>query len=184
MSAMTLSELMEQALCELDHPADTAALPLWQEKLTTFANDAIDDLTRSLRPWRRDTTMLRQGRINLSALPCSVSKVLRVERSGVRVPFYYGTDTSTLFVKGFGDGPVSVVYRYLPQALAQATDEPQLPSACHLLIVLYMVARFEMHNDAQGLNHANALLSLYERRKRRLRMDLDEPIDYAIENSY
>lgn len=181
---MTLSELIEQALCELDHPADTAALPLWQEKLTVFANDAIDDLTRSLRPWRRDPATLRLGRINLSALPYTVSKVLRVERDGVRVPFYYGTDTSTLFVKGLKDGPVSVVYRYLPAVLSAANDAPQLPAACHPLIVLYMVARFEMHNDAQGLNHVNTLLSLYERRKRRLRMDMDEPTDYTIVNSY
>ena len=181
---MTLSELIEQALAELDQPADTAALPLWQEKLTLFANDAIDDLTRSLRPWRRDRTIMTNGRIALSLLPYRVSKVLRVERDGVRVPFYYGPDTSTLCVKGMTNGPVNVVYRYLPAALSAATDEPQLPSACHPLIVLYMVARFEMHNDAQGLNHSNMLLSLYERRKRRLRMDMDEPVDYAIENDW
>ncbi len=89
-----------------------------------------------------------------------------------------------LCVKGLKGGPVSVVDRYLPAALAAASDEPQLPSACHPLIVLYMVARFEMHNDAQALNHVNVLLSLYERRKRRLRMDMDEPSHYAILNGY
>ena len=181
---MTLSELIEQALSELDHPADTAALPLWREKLTVFANDAIDDLTRSLRPWRRDPATLQNGQIALSALPYSVSKVLRVERDGLRVPFYYGTNTMTLCVKGLKDGPVSVVYRYLPAALAAASDEPQLPSACHPLIVLYMVGRFTVHEDAQGLSQANMMLSLYETRKRRLKLDFDEPTGYAIFNRY
>lgn len=181
---MTLSELIAQALAELEHPADTAALNLWREKLTLFANDAIDDLTRTLRPWRRDPAELRGGAIDLSLLPYPVSKVLGVERDGLRIPFYYGTDVRTLRLKGIEDGAVRVVYRYLPAALSQPTDVPQLPAACHPLIVLYMVARFEMHNDAQGLNHANMLLSLYERRKRRLRMDLDEPYGYSITDRY
>ena len=181
---MTLTELINLALAELDYPSNTAALPLWRDKLTGFANDAIDDLTRSLRPWRRDPAQLVNGTIDLSTLPCAVSKVLGVERNGLRTPFYYGPDTQTLHLKGVPDGPVDVVYRYLPPALSAQTDVPQLPAACHPLIVQYMVARFEMHNDAQGLNHANTLMSLYERRKRRLRMDMDEPSGYAILNRY
>ena len=68
--------------------------------------------------------------------------------------------------------------------LIEDTDRSTLPAVCDPLIVLYMVARFEMHNDAQGLNHANMLLSLYERRKRRLRMDLDEPYGCSITDRY
>lgn len=181
---MTLTELINLALAELEHPSDTAALPLWREKLTGFANDAIDDLTRSLRPWRRDPATIANGTIDLATLPRTVSKVLGVERGGLRMPFYYGPNTMTLHLKGVQDGPVHVVYRYLPNALSQPTDVPELPSACHPLIVLYMVARFEMHNDAQGLNHANTVMALYERRKRRLRMDMDEPAGYAILNRY
>ena len=181
---MTLSQLCELALAEVDHPADTAALNLWREKLTMFANDAIDDLTRTLRPWRRDTAVLSNGTVDLSSLPYPVSKALGVERKGLRIPFYYGTDVSVLHLKGVEDGPVDVVYRYLPAMLTQPTDEPQLPAACHPLIVLYMVARFEMHNDAQGLSHANMLLSLYERRKRRLLMDCGVPYGSSIMNAY
>ena len=43
-----------------------------------------------------------------------------------------------------------------------------------------MVGRFSLINDAQGLNHASAAMSLYETRKRRLKLDLDEPTDYQI----
>ena len=120
---MTLSELIGAALSELDHPENTAALPLWQEKLTRFANEAIVDMTETFRPWRRDALTLNNGTLDLSALPYRVGKVLGVERGGVRVPFYYGADALTLRVPGVEDGSVTVVYRYLPKPLDESTDE-------------------------------------------------------------
>lgn len=181
---MTLGQMIEEALAELDYTTATTELPLWRKRLTRFANEAQEDLFRTLRPWRRDPLPVSGGTIDLNALPHPVSKVLGVERSGMRVPFYYGATTQTLYLKGVPDGPADVVYRYSPTAMSLAEDEPQLPSVCHPLIVLYMVARFETHNDAQGLNHANTLLSLYETRKRRMKMDFDEPAGYGILNRY
>lgn len=181
---MTLSQLIEQALAELEHPADTAALPLWQELLVRFANEAVADLTETFRPWRRDPLTLTNGLLALSGLPYTVSKVLGVERNGMRIPFCYETDTKTLRVPGVPDGPMTVVYRYQPKTLALNTDEPELPSACHPLIVYYMCARFEMHNDASAQNHASMLLNLYERRKRRMKLDCDEPDGYALFNCW
>ena len=180
MSAVTVLELMQNALAELDHPEDTAALPLWREKLLRFANEAVADLFETFHPWRRDPLPLQNGVIDLSALPHTPAKVLGVERGGMRVPFFYGADTNTLRVPGAADGPMTVVYRFLPKPLAEDGDEPELPAACHPLIVLYMVARFSLINDAQGLNHASAAMSLYETRKRRVKLDLDEPTDYQI----
>lgn len=184
MSAVTVLEMIQSALGELDHPEDTAALPLWREKLLRFMNEAVVDLFETFHPWRRDPLPLNQGVIDLSALPYTPSKVLGVERGGMRVPFFYGADTNTLRVPGAADGTMTVVYRYLPEPLVLDTDEPALPAACHPLIVLYMTGRFSLVNDAQGLNHASAALSLYETRKRRLKLDLDEPTDYAIVNRW
>lgn len=181
---MTVSQLIEQALAELEHPADTAALPLWREKLIRFANEAQNDLTETFRPWRRDPLTLQNGLLDLSGLPYLVSKVLGVERNGMRIPFYYDTDTGTLRVPGAADGPMTVVYRYLPKTLTLDSDEPELPTACHPLIVHYMVARFEMHNDASAQSHAAMLLNLYETRKRRMKLDFDEPSGYAIYNRW
>ena len=79
---------------------------------------------------------------------------------------------------------MTVVYRYLPKTLILDGDEPELPSACDPLIVLYMTGRFCLTDDAQGLNHATAALSLYETRKRRLKLDFDEPTDYRIVNRF
>ena len=180
MIVLTVTELLQSALGELDHDADTATLPLWREKLLRFANEAVVDLFGTFRPWRRDPLPLVNGTLDLSALPHPVAKVLGVERSGMRVPFYFDTDTTSIRVPGVPDGPMTVVYRYLPEPLALDTDEPPLPAACHPLIVLYMVGRFCMTNDAQGMQHATAALSLYETRKRRMRLDFDEPTDYRI----
>ena len=181
---MTVTQLIEQALAEMEHPSNTAALPLWREKLLRFANEALVDLTEAFRPWRRDVLTLTGGALDLTALPYTVGKLLGVERNGMRVPFYYDTNTSSLRVPGLPDGPVTAVYRYLPKPLAQNSDEPELPAACHPLIVQYMVARFEMQNDATAQNHAGMLLSHYELRKRRLKLDFDEPVGYAIYNRF
>ena len=181
---MTVLELIEGALAELEHPADSAALPMWKETLLRFANEAIADLTVTFHPWRRDPLPLAGGIIDLRALPYRPGKVLGVERGGMRVPFYFGADTNTLYIPGVPDGPMTVVYRYLPKALVLDTDEPELPTACHPLIVLYMVGRFSLKNEAQGMNRASAALALYDTRKRRLKLDLDEPTDYAIVNRF
>ncbi len=184
MIAVTAAELIQNALGELDHAVDTATSPLWCEKLLRFANEAVDDLFETFRPWRRDTLPLVNETLDLSALPHPVAKVLGVERSGMRVPFCFSCDTATVRVPGVKDGLMTVVYRYLPEPLAEDDDEPALPAACHPLIVLYMVARFCMTNDAQGIQHASAVLSLYETRKRRFRLDFDEPTDYRITNCW
>ena len=180
---MQLSELITTALNELDHEATTEELALWEAKLKRFANEAQDDLFRTFRPWRRDPLTVQNGTIDLDNLSHTVSKVLGVERNGMRIPFYYGRDLMTLSLKGVPDGPVDVVYRYLPDEMTEPTDEPSLPAVCHPLIVQYMVARFEMHNDVPGLNHAKLLLSLYETHKHKLRMDFDEPSGYSILNN-
>ena len=182
MIAVTVAEMIQSALAELDHPDDTAAYPLWKEKLLRFANEAQEDLFETFRLWRRDPLPLRDGTLDLSALPYSVRKVLGVERCGMRVPFYFGADTNTLRVPGAEDGMMTVVYRYAPEPLEDDDDESALPAACHPLIVLYMTGRFSMHNDAPGMNHVSAALALYESRKRRMRMDFDEPSGYAIIN--
>ncbi len=181
---MTAAQLIQSALDELEHAVETATSPMWREKLLRFANEAVADLYETFRPWRRDMLPLHNETLDLTALPHPVAKILGVERCGMRVPFCFSTDTSTVRVPGVQDGPMTVVYRYLPEPLVEDDDEPALPAACHPLIVLYMVARFCMTNDAQGMEHASAALSLYEARKRRFRLEFDEPTDYRITNRW
>jgi hypothetical protein len=181
---VTAAQLVQSALAELDHAIDAASASLWQEKLLRFANEAVADLFETFRPWRRDTLPLQNEQLDLTALPHPVAKVLGIERSGMRVPFCLSSDATAVRVPGVKDGPMTVVYRYLPEPLVEDDDEPALPTACHPLIVLYMVGRFCMLNDAQGMNHTSAALSLYETRKRRFRLEFDEPTDYQITNRW
>ena len=184
MILVTAAQLIQSALAELDHAVDAASAPLWKEKLLRFANEAIADLFETFRPWRRDPLPLQNELLDLTALPHPVAKVLGVERCGMRVPFCPTFDAATVRVPGVKDGTMTVVYRYLPEQLIEDGDEPALPAACHPLIVLYMVGRFCLANDAQGMEHASAALSLYEARKRRFRLDFDEPTDYQITNRW
>lgn len=181
---LTLMELITAALTELERPTDQATVLLWRDRLTAYANEAVMDLTNTFRPWRRDPVSLQNGMLSLQQLPYNASKVLGIEREGVRLPFYYGDSTETVCLPTVADGTVTVVYRYCPQELVQDTDVPQLPIVCHHLIVMYMVARDRSHGDASAQNSSKLRFSLYEMRKRKLRLDFDEPCGFQIFHVY
>ena len=172
---MTLLDLYTHALTELERPTDSETLALWRDKLTAFANEALIDLSTAFRPWRRDVLPLADKKLHLSALPFACSKVLGVEDNGTRLPFYYDLDVETLCVPTARCDALTVVYRYTPRALELETDVPQLPAACHPLIVAYMVGRVRAQGDAAAQSSSALRLSLYELQKRRLKLDFDEP---------
>ena len=144
MIAVTVRELIESALGELDHPDDCAALPLWQEKLLRFANEAVVDLYETFRPWRRDPLPLQRGVLDLTALPYSVGKVLGTERGGMRIPFYYGADTNTLRVPGVPENDVIQIFGIYPWL---ETLLPQLILAI-VLLVTFLIAHYRGKIDA------------------------------------
>lgn len=181
---MTLYELITGALHELERPTDEVTVAAWRDRLTAYANEAVTDLSRTFHLWRRDPVVFTDGQADLNELPFPATKVLGVEREGVRLPFCYGTDTRTLTLKNLPDGIATVVYRYAPKPLKEDTDVPDLTELCHPLIVLYMVARDRSHGDTYAVNTAKLNLSLYEAQKRKLRTDLDEPYRYRIYNRY
>ncbi|MBR0426212.1 MAG: hypothetical protein IJK01_08865 [Clostridia bacterium] len=172
---MTLLQLLHAALDELERPHDEATLALWRERLTVYANEAISDLYTTFRPWRRETLTPENGVLTLSNLSLPCSKVLGLEQNGVRIPFHYGTDTGELIVPGWGNEPLTVVYRYAPAILRNDSDLTSLPAVCDPLVVLYMVARDRAHGDPAAQNGSRLRLSLYEAQKRRLKLDYDEP---------
>ena len=179
---MTLLQLLIAALDELERPHDEATLALWRERLTAYANEAIADLYAPFRPWRRESLTPQNGVLTLTALTMPCSKVLGLERDGVRIPFYYGTDTNELVIPGWGNDPLTVVYRYAPAPLKNDSDLTKLPSVCDPLIVLYMVARDRAHGDPAAQNGSRLRLSVYEAQKRRLKLDYDEPSGCRICN--
>ena len=181
---MTLMDLLTAALEELERPTDQATVSLWKPRLTAYANEAIADLTNTFRPWRREVVSLQNGMFSTLNLSYSCSKVLGVEKAGIRLPFYYGDSTETVCLSTVTDGTVTVVYRYCPRELQNFEDVPELPIVCHHMIVLYMVARDRSHGDASAQSGSNLRFSLYEMRKQKLRLDFDEPCGFRIYNTY
>ena len=59
---MTGQTLIELILRRLDRPTDSATVALYRERLLGYLNEAILDLTASLRPWRRDVLPVIGGR--------------------------------------------------------------------------------------------------------------------------
>lgn len=180
---MTLQQMMEQVLMELHRPQEYINDMHWQCRLKGYANEALMDIATAFRPWARDEGQIVGGTLNLCLLPKLCLKVLKVERGGERIPFYYAEATDKLCFKGAKDGQVVVTYRYMPLCLNALCDEPQLPQFLHPLIVTYMTAREVTLLDEGAKGSARLNLSLYESLKRRLRVGMDEPTGELI-NAY
>ena len=179
---MTLIELILAALDELERPHDADTIALWRERLTAYANEAVSDLFAAFRPWRRETLTPVNGVLHLCELSLPCGKVLGLEDGGMRIPFHYGTDADELIVPGWGEKPLTVVYRYAPGVLKNDADTTTLPSVCDPLIVLYMVARDRAHGDLAAQNGSRLRLSLYEAQKRRLKLDYGRASGWKICN--
>ena len=181
---MTLKELLTGALQQLDRNTDSQTLELWRDKLTQYFNDAMIDLTDTLRPYRTDTLTLCHGALDTRALPRTCIKVLALSRGGRRYPFYYGTETGMLHVPAVGDGPMALTYRCLPKPLTVDTDVPELPEWSHGALISYAVGRERAAGDNMSISAARACFEIYNAAKRRMRADFGEFDAFNILRSY
>jgi len=156
---------MEQTLRRLDRPTDSATIALYRERLLGYLNEAIMDLTASLRPWRRDELVVMAGQAELSALPRTCLKVLAARVDGERRLFYYGSTQGTILFPGMTEGIVELTYRYQPDLLVDPEDEVQLPEEVRDLLVEYAAARERSRFDAASQNAARLELTLYRELK-------------------
>ena len=181
---MTLQELLTGALQQLDRGTDAQTLEAWRDKLTRFLNDAIVDLSATLRPRRTDAVEIADRRIDLSLLPRRCVKVLALCRGHVRDPFYYGLGTDLLHVPAVADGPAELTYRYLPAQLSADTDRPDLPWDCDGALIQYAVGRERAAGDGTSIAAARACFELYNMMKQNLRSGRGECDAYRFENRY
>ena len=172
---MTTQQLIKLTLRKLDRPTDNDTVALYRERLTGYLNEAILDLTVELRPWRRDSVTVTQGQAELSDLPLACHKVLAARIDGKRRLFYYGSTRGTLLFPGMGDGTVEITYRYVPEFLAELTDEPEIPEEIQGLLAEYAAARERSRFDAASQNAARLDLTLYSEIKDRLKRDYPKP---------
>lgn len=180
---MTLKELLTGALLQLDRGTDAQTLEAWRDKLTRYVNDAMVDLSAELQPRRTDTLTVDNGALDLAQLPRAAVKVLALDVNHARQPFYYGTGTDNLRVPTIPNGTsVSVLYRYMPNALLYDTDVPELPSWCHGALISYAVGRERASGDGMSMQAARACFELYNAAKRVMRSHRGESDAYTILN--
>jgi len=181
---MTLNDIIVAALAQLDRGHDAQTLDVWRDKLTRFANDGVADLAYALKPRRTETAEIRGGLIDLSGLGRECLKALRVSRGGKELPFHQGGSTGLLSLPGCPDGEAEITYQYAPRELSAATDVPELPEACHALIVTYVVARERASGDVSVQRGAGIYFQLYEAGKRLLPPHRGCPDAYRIVNRW
>ena len=110
--------------------------------------------------------------------------MLALTKNGRRWPFYYGGETSVLYVPNLGDGDIEVTYRYMPDGMAIDTDVPDLPGQYHSALILYAVGRERAMGDSASIAAARACFELYYAVKRGIRAGRGELDGYTIENRY
>lgn len=179
---MTLYEILTDTLRQLGRNPDAQTLELWRDRLTRYVNDAVYDIAACVRPRRTDTLAVSDRRADLSTLPCSCVKILSLTQDGAELPFLYGPSSSLIAVPMAHDGQAEICYRYMPAALFDDNETPELPESSHGLIVNYAVARERAAGDAASLQAAQLLFALYNDGKRRLSAHVGEADAYAIRN--
>lgn len=179
---MTLNDILVSSLLQLDRGYDPQTLDVWRDKFTRFMNDAQDDLARTVKPKRTETVTIVNNTLSLVDLQRTCLRVVSVTAEGQPVDFLSGKNHGELTV--LADGDVEVTYVYLPKHLSSPSDTPELPEECHLLIVMYVVARERMSGDASTQRGASAYLQMYQAQKSKLRPHYGEATAYKIKNRW
>lgn len=180
---MTLNDIIVAALMQLDRDHDSQTLAVWREKFTRFANDAVTDVSTTLRPRRTDTVAVTNQLLDTGDLTRACKKILAVHRDATRIPFVQGPSSSQLRVK-CSDGDVCVTYEYMPQPMTLMSDIPDLPKWCHGLIVTYVVGRERASGDVSTQRGANIYFELYQDAKKSLQRHMGEMDCYQIINRW
>lgn len=178
---MTLSEILSEALNQLGNSTDAQVKDTYKEQHTAYANDAQHDLARFIHQYRTDTLSIVDGVLDLSALPKECVKVSSVKKSSTSYSFTAGDDRTKINISGLTAGEVSVTYEYAPDDIVYDQDVPDLPSAMHKLIPVYIAARENMGKD---IPRATALFEIYEKGKRQARSNVGGSDSFKIINIY
>lgn len=177
---MTLANIIRQALIELGRGVDAQSTEAWREKLTLFANDAVQDLCSELKLRRVDTVEAKDGKFSLSDLSHGCLKIVEVKKNGSSVTFTQADTSKDVNVSS--DGELEVEYRYAPKELRNDVDEPSIPKHLHRLIVAYAVFREHSTADPTMQRRSDTFFQIYEEGKRKAKKDLGESDTFKIYN--
>jgi hypothetical protein len=180
---VTFDEMLTSALQQMDRSEDILAQEKWGSRFYGFANEAVLDIANTMKLKRTDPAEVINGRLDITTLPRSCTKVVQLQRGTKILPFWSAGSSAIINVCAV-DGPVEVTYRFIPDTLTNGTDSPELPVHTHGMIVTYMVGRERTSQDVSVQRGANVYFELYEAQKRNLKRSLGEPDTYKIKNKF
>lgn len=175
---MTLANIIRRALIELSRGTDAQSTEAWREKLTMFANDAVQDLCEHLELRKEIKSTVTDGALTV---PERCLKIVDVRRDGRSLVFNQSPDSKAVSVAE--DGEVDVEYRYAPAELKDDIDTPDIPEHLHRLIVSYVVYREHLTADPSMQRRSDAFYQLYESEKRKARKNMGEADTFRIYNT-
>ncbi len=181
---MTLTQILSEALVQLNLETDAQNAKAYKKKHTLYANEGAQDLALYLKLRRTDQLTLTSGALDLSALPRQCIRVLSVARGGTEYEFYYGAASGTIQVPYLTDGAVDVTYRYAPNDMTSDSDEPDIPKYLHKLLPTYIAGREHTTDDPTQQSRAKAYFELYEAGRRRARTNAGETDAFRIVNKF
>lgn len=182
---MTLNDIIVAALAQLDRGHDAQSLDVWRDKLTRFANEAVQDLAGAYSPRTTEAITVNNGVLDISGLSNECVRVYKVARDGIALSFF-ASDTGKLQVNTGETGgvQVDVTYRYAPADMTSPTDVPALPSYMHGLIVCYVVGRERAAGDVSLQRGGNVYFQMYQAGKAGIRPHLGDAESYRIVNRW
>jgi len=180
---MTADQIISSALNQLDRDDDAQNVKTWQDRFIGFINEAVVDIARTMKLKRTDEAEVKDGLLDASLLPQQCVKVISVWREGKKLDVATGPDSQILSIQA-GDGPVKVMYRYVPNGVVYGGETPAVPAYTHGLITDYVVARERATSDPSMQRGSNVYFELYQEGKRRLLRNLGEPETYKITNKW
>jgi hypothetical protein len=142
---MTLTEITSLALSRLNRTSGNTGK--YEELFALYANDAIRSIAEKYQAVKAETVALSNASFNVSALSNDLFAIVRIlDSEGNTLEFDVPDDEETgKIVVTTEESSVKVVYRFVPDAIKNSQDVPDIPERYHGMIV-YWVAGCELSN--------------------------------------
>ena len=161
---MTLLDIINAALVDLDRGTDPSTVTLYTEKFTVYANEACREIANRFKVCREEAVTLdAAGSFDVSSLTRGCSRITRVRDAAQLYDYYqpvHGGETVTVRDAEPG-ASVLVEYRFVPKPMKELNDAPDLPVYQHTLIPLYVRAREQCGQDPKTQGTSSAFFSLF-----------------------
>lgn len=144
--ALTLEQIVANALAQIGESTDAQKTSEWNEQFLSYANEAQLDLARRVRRKRTDDLVVTGGKILRANFTREVLKVSSI-KVGTTAFGFSAEDPDAVTVSGLTSGTASVTYEYAPEDMKDGQEYPDIPASLHAAIPLYISYRYYMTRD-------------------------------------